>query len=315
MIIRPYRPPDDEALMALERLCPRGAPHAFVHYRRRFVDRAALFNEHLVLVVEGDGGEIVAAVASGIKETHAGGQPLRLGYLFDVRVAPAARRQGLALTLLRALEEALVAQGCDGAYAHVVSSNLPSVRLFATLGYEQRRPLHFLSFEPAPAAEGAAPLRDLPPLAGEALGPYPSYDLFVRDVAAAVRPYGLERWAREAGAASLSLFDQSQLFQQVPADAPWPTPEEIARRGSHWRLFHPLGAPDALAALLATLRARAAAAQVSQLSLLVDPGSALAPCFHEQATAVREYTVMTRPFHAGWDGTIHSPFYCDPREL
>ncbi len=46
MIIRPYMPEDDDALLHLERLSSRGFPKPFVHFRRRFMDRAELYSHY-----------------------------------------------------------------------------------------------------------------------------------------------------------------------------------------------------------------------------------------------------------------------------
>ena len=75
MHIRDYRPEDDPALMILERLSPRGC-RAVVHYRQRFIDRAALspsITYWSLKTMAGDG-----CVAAGLKQTHVGGRAVRL---------------------------------------------------------------------------------------------------------------------------------------------------------------------------------------------------------------------------------------------
>jgi ribosomal protein S18 acetylase RimI-like enzyme len=314
--IRPYQVEDDPALMMLERQCPRGEPEPFVHYRRRFVERAELFREHFVLVIETK-ETIVAVAAAAIKETQIHGHPIRLAYIFDVRVSPAFRRNGLAQTLIESLEGDLQGMGCQGSYAHIVATNRPSMNLFTRLGYTRQRQLRYLTYQPLPLFLSAPipvernPCPDLP----EIIQHYSGHDLFVDDVSASVQPHDFERWVAHQDHATISLYDQSQLFQQIPAAAPWPTPEEMARRGRHWRLFHPLGPPATLEALFATIRDEAVGANVNKLTMLADAQDPIPAFFYAETDDQREYVVVTRPFTPPWDGTFGPHFYCDTREL
>jgi ribosomal protein S18 acetylase RimI-like enzyme len=319
MRTRWYTEDDDPALMQLERQCPRGAPAPFVHYRKRFIDRAAIFKEYGLLLVE-DQGEIIACAAAVIKDTHVKRQPVRLAYIFDVRVAPKMRRQGLAFTLLTHLEQELLDTfRCDGAYAHIVATNLPSVRLFDTLGYQRRRQLRLLTYSPFPLIE-QPPLphfRTDTPRGNVYTSRFGHYDTWVNDTACALIPYGFEEWLYEDHQrhASFCLYRQSQLFQQIPADAPWPTPEDMMRRGQHWRLFHPYGDSATLEHLFATLRDRAVSENINKLSLLADAEDPIPAFFYAEAQTQREYVIMTTSYSHRWDGTFGQRFYCDPREL
>lgn len=315
MIIRPYIEADDPALMALERQCPRGEPNSFVHYRRRFVDRAALFSDFYLLLIESQ-NDIVAVASAGIKESQVRGQALRLGYIFDVRVSPSMRRMGLAATLVESLEEDLQSMGCDGCYAHIVATNVASLRLFTGMGYERRRQLRYLTYQPMPLLIGE-PIevqRHPTPDCERVNTHYQRYDLFVDDVSNAVLEYDFERW-ESAAAATISLYDQSQVFQQTPYDAPWPTPEEIARRGRHWRLFHPIGEPEPLHALFEAVRDQAVTENIDKLTMLVDAEDPLPAFFYAETSDQREYVVVTRSFSDKWDGTFGPRLYCDTREL
>lgn len=316
MKIRAYTADDDAALMALERQCPRGAPTPFVHFRHRFAERAEIFGQWRLLVIEARGA-LVAAAAAAIKATQVRGEPRPLGYIFDVRVAPDYRRHGLAKTLIEHLEADLLAAGCVGAYAHIVATNRPSTTLFATLGYERSRQIRYLTFPPTPLLV-EAPVRIVrrpTPCLDEIRRHYGDHDLFVDDVAAAVAPYGLEQWQAMGAGASLCLYDQSRIFFQTPADAPWPTAAQVARRGRHWRLFHLLGSHEALHDLFITLRDEAVSARVDTLSLIVDTHEPMPPFIYTEAATQREYLVYSRAFGLAWDGTFGAALYCDPREL
>src|ERR1700690_2405957 len=104
MRIRPYRPADDPALMAIEYRSPRGASDPFVHYRRRFADRAALFAECQLFVLEID-RRIAGCGAVALKSTQVSREPVMLGYVFDLRIDVDMRRQGLGKRLVRHVEE------------------------------------------------------------------------------------------------------------------------------------------------------------------------------------------------------------------
>ncbi|MBA3532606.1 MAG: GNAT family N-acetyltransferase [Ardenticatenales bacterium] len=316
MIIRPYVEADDPALMVLERQCPRGDPDPFVHYRRRFVDRAALFTEYYLLLIESQ-GTIVAVAAASIKNSTIKGQSMRIGYIFDVRVSPAMRRQGLAATLVEGLEADLQSMGCEGVYAHVVATNVASLRLFTNLGYTRQRQLRFLTYQPMPlfTSDPVPVLRHRAPPYDEIAYHHREHDLFVEDVAPSLVPFDFECWESQEGSASISLFDQSQVFQQVPIDAPWPTPEEIARRGRHWRLFHPFGNAADLQPLFDTIRDQAVSENINKLTMLVDVEDPLPSFIYAETTDQREYVALTRPFDPKWDGTFGPKFYCDTREL
>jgi GNAT superfamily N-acetyltransferase len=305
--------------MALERQCPRGEPRPFVHYRRRFADRAALFSEHFVLLIEAK-EEAIAVASIGIKKTDVKGNALRVAYIFDVRVAPHRRRQGLASVLLESIEEELIELGCDGAYAHIVSTNKASLRLFVGLGYQRRRQMRYLTYQPFPLmmdepvsltrlslAQSRQHKAELNPQK------YAHYDLFDASVPNLVTAYDFEHW--QSPSASLNLFDQNQVFQQYPADLPWPTPREVRRRGGHWRIFHPEGDAKALEALFKTMRDQAIVEKINKISMLVDAEEPIPSFFFAETSSQRTYIIVTHSFTSRWDGGFGKLVYCDPREL
>ena len=320
MRTRWYTEADDPALMHLERQCPRGEPSPFVHYRKRFIDRAAIFNQYCLLLVE-EASEVMACAAAVIKDTRVRGQPVRLAYIFDVRVAPKMRRQGLAFTLLTHLEQELLTNfHCDGAYAHIVATNQASVRLFEALGYHRRRQLRLLTYSPYPLlnTQTLRYWRSSVPRGDLYAARYGTYDGWVNDAACALQPFGFEEWqygSSRNSNSSLCLYRQSQLFQQIPADAPWPTAEEMAQRGQHWRVFHPFGTPETLAQLFAALRDAAVSANVNRISFLADAEEPIPTFFYAESQTQREYVVMTSSYSHRWDGTFGRTFYCDTREL
>jgi ribosomal protein S18 acetylase RimI-like enzyme len=325
MQIRYYHPEDDPALMQFERLSPRGLPEPFVHFRRRFIDRAALFPDHQMLVVD-DGGVVVGCIAIAVKRTQVGGRPVSLGYIFDVRTHPNVRRRGIGTRMLQAAEDYMVDRGVDGAYGHIVTSNVGSLRLFGNLGYERTRQLILLTFQPYPMME-------VPDFMPRHTGDYTvdhdlveavhsSRDMYVPDVADAVHDFGYERWSLDMGGsqfAGFSLFDQSYVFQQWPAAAPFPTEEELRTiSNASLRLFNEVGAhsPTLLQAIFDTLRDNAVADSVSKLSLLLDRMDRVPTFLFAEASRQMDYWLAFKSLNPEWTPEWQDgPIYIDTREL
>jgi ribosomal protein S18 acetylase RimI-like enzyme len=325
MHIRYYKPEDDPALMRLERLCPRGLPEPFVHYRRRFIDRAALFSDHQLLVAEHE-GVIVGTVAIAVKRTHVGNRPVSLGYVFDVRTDPAVRRQGIGQTLVEAVHDYLIGRGVDGAYGHIEASNVASLKLFAKMGYERVRQLMILSFQPFPMID----VPDYMPRVYDdhtvdhdvVMAVHSTRDLFVPDVAERVKDYRYEHWLIDLGAprfAGVSIFDQSYVFQQWPAHEPFPTEEEMRKQGKKsLRLFNEFGGhnPALLEALFMVLRDQAVVDGVSKLTILIDRMDRVPAFFFSESYKQMEYWMVFRSLDPDWIPEWQdAPVYVDAREL
>ncbi|MBN1965395.1 MAG: GNAT family N-acetyltransferase [Anaerolineae bacterium] len=325
MHIRPYYPNDDPALMELERLSPRGLPEPFVHYRRRFIDRAAIFADHEMLVAEND-GTVIGGVGLCVKHTHIGGQPVTLGYVFDVRTHPQMRRRGLGTALLEAVDAYLIERGVDGAYGHIVTSNVASLRLFEKLDYQRMRQVMLLTYQPYPTFDAPEWMpkhveeydadRDLV----EAI--HSSRDLYVPDVAEHVKDFGFQRWSLDMGGAQvagMSLFDQSYVFQQWPADQPFPTEEEMQTRANKsLRLFDEIGTHSAtlLQSIFDTLRDLAVNDNVSKLTLLIDRMDRIPVFLYSEAYKQMEYWMVFKSLVPGWiPAWQDAPIYMDAREL
>lgn len=325
MHIRYYHPDDDPALMQLERLSPRGLPEPFVHFRRRFIDRAALFADHQMLVAEHE-CRIVGCVAIAVKRTHIGGRPVSLGYVFDLRAHPQVRRQGIGSALVVAVDDYLIEREIDGVYALIVASNMPSLRLFDKLGYQRLRQMILLSFQPYPAVDFPEYLprhtddfttdHDLI----EAV--HSGRDLYVPDVAARVKDYGFERWTVDIGDAQfagLSVFDQSYVFQQWPADRPFPTEDELRTQGNKsLRFFDEVGIhnPVLLRAIFDTLRDAAVADSVSKLTLLLDRQDRVPIFLFDEADRQIDYWLSFKSLNPAWVPEWQDrPVYVDTRDL
>lgn len=325
MRIRYYHPEDDPELMELERLSPRGLPEPFVHYRRRFIDRAAIFADHQLLVAEHDGA-VIGCIAISVKRTQVGGRPVSLGYAFDARTHPDFRRHGVGTALVEAVDEYLAGREVDGVYGHIEASNVPSLRLFAKMGYERVRQLLMLFYQPYPAY-------DFPDIMPRHLGDpvldhdlveavHSTRDLYVSDVAERVKDFGFERWTVDLGGgkfAGMSLFDQSYVFQQWPAHLPFPTEEEMQEHDNKsLRLFDEIGNhnPNLLKMVFDIVRDLAVSENVNKLTLLLDRMDPVPSFLFSEAYKQMDYWMVFKPLNPDWvpewqDG----PIYTDSREL
>ncbi|NDJ78903.1 MAG: GNAT family N-acetyltransferase [Chloroflexi bacterium] len=325
MHIRYYHPEDDPALMALERLCPRGLPEPFVHYRRRFIDRAALFSDHQLLVAEHE-DRVVGVAAVCVKRTHIGDDPVSLGYVFDVRTDPEVRRQGIGWSLVAAIDGYLKAREVDGVYAHIVVSNVPSLKLFDKLGYERVRQVMLLVYQPFPAFDFPEYMpRHVNDIACDqdlVRAVHSGRDLYVPNVAKRVKDFGFERWSVDMGDAQfagISLFDQSYVFQQWPAHLPFPSEEEMRERGEKsLRLFDEVGihSPDMLRSLFDNLRDMAVTDNVSKLTLLLDRMDKVPQFMFSEAHNQMDYWMVFKSLREDWKPKWQDqPMYVDAREL
>ena len=105
-----------------------------VFARRRSFDRAVtLLVDPLPDAPETD--LPAAAVTVATKRVRVAGTWLTAGYVFDLAVAPTARRRGLGARLLDAAERWARDQDAALLYAHVVAENEPSRGVFERAGY------------------------------------------------------------------------------------------------------------------------------------------------------------------------------------
>jgi ribosomal protein S18 acetylase RimI-like enzyme len=84
-------------------------------------------NRDVVLVAEGDDGEILGFAATWIEEDGS-------GYIDNLHVRSSARSQGLGRELLRETADQLLRNGIPSGYLHVVASNQRARSLYVRLG-------------------------------------------------------------------------------------------------------------------------------------------------------------------------------------
>lgn len=123
LVVRPYQPCDEEAVVALWRVCnlivPWNDPYADI--RRKLQAQPELF---LVGTLD---GQLVSTVMAGY-EGHR-------GWINYLAVAPDRQRQGIGRRMMQAAEARLRALGCPKINLQVRSSNLGVIAFYRKIGF------------------------------------------------------------------------------------------------------------------------------------------------------------------------------------
>jgi len=154
--VREARPEENDGLIALDAACSMGEAVALRFDRSPdFFARAAVYERAIVLVAE-VAGRLVGVAAAAIKVLRVGGIVGPWAYLFDLRVAPEARRRGVASAVGDALRARLRAAGVARTYSLVLSDNAPSLAFVSGRGSEVVRTCR-IAFIGLPAEESGGP--------------------------------------------------------------------------------------------------------------------------------------------------------------
>ncbi|CAM0871648.1 unnamed protein product [Alopecurus aequalis] len=151
--IRKYDPSRDRAATeAVDGECEVGSPGGMSLHADLLGDPVARIRNspaYLMLVAEtsGPGGRRIVGIIRGTVKSVATGKSCpgapafaSVGYILGLRVLPSHRRKGIALLLVRWLEQWFAMRGAEYAYMATDRSNEPSVRLFtARCGYHKFR--------------------------------------------------------------------------------------------------------------------------------------------------------------------------------
>lgn len=125
MIIRPYQPLDEEAVIQLWQRCELTRPW---NDPRKDIARKLSVQPELFLVGVEDGAIVATAMA---------GFDGHRGWINYLAVAPERQRQGHGRQLMRAVEDALLAVGCPKLNLQVRAGNAKAVAFYEALGYGQ----------------------------------------------------------------------------------------------------------------------------------------------------------------------------------
>ena len=123
MLIRPYQPTDEPAVIALWRACDLTRPWNDPH---EDIARKLTVQPHLFLVGEVE-NEVMATLMAGY-EGHR-------GWLNYLAVAPAFQRQGHGRALVEAAESGLAALGCPKINLQIRATNHDVIAFYRSLGF------------------------------------------------------------------------------------------------------------------------------------------------------------------------------------
>lgn len=322
MLIRPYQPEDDPHLIALERQSPRGFPKPFVHFRKRFIQRAEMYRHRLTLVAV-DSNRIIGVSSIIVKDTLIEGDPAKIAYSFDTRVHPDYRRMGVGHAMVEEKLRWAKAEGAIGVYSFIVTTNQASLGMVSKSGYEKCRLVLYLDYRPQPLFEPhylTAQCSNEPFDHDLIDVTYSDRNLFVPDVAERVKDYDFQRWYiddADYGYAALSVYNQAHVYSQISTEAPWPTTaEQIERLGRNLQIFDVIGTENngLMEILFDWLRDDAVSNNVNKLTWITDRLEHVPPALLDQAHQ-KDYWLMFSSFYSDWTPDWTNLVYLDPRDV
>lgn len=140
-----YEPWMSNSALALENSSQRNKTFwGLVQYMKlnpvEYSYKSKKFKDNIILVaeepVEGVAhGRICGVVNLGIKTVKIGKRPVKMGYLFDLRVDTDYQGDGIGFTLSDELEKMARTKGCEAIYLSVNSNNGQAIKLYHKMGY------------------------------------------------------------------------------------------------------------------------------------------------------------------------------------
>jgi ribosomal protein S18 acetylase RimI-like enzyme len=125
--IVPYTVEDNEAALSLEEQCVQGKSLLLRFRRPTFHACSEVYDKYSILCAK-VGQTLIGIIAWTLKSSRFRGEMIRAAYLYDLRVHPDHRRQGVATRLVRAaLEE--IGQEADCIYTLIAGQNLSALGL------------------------------------------------------------------------------------------------------------------------------------------------------------------------------------------
>jgi ribosomal protein S18 acetylase RimI-like enzyme len=125
LFIRPYRPADEEAVIALWKSCGLTVPHNNPH---KDIQRKLGVNPEWFLIGE-ENGVVVSSCMVGY-EGHR-------GWINYLAVAPSSQRRGIATQMMEEAECLLREAGCPKINLQIRSSNAEVIRFYESMGFKQ----------------------------------------------------------------------------------------------------------------------------------------------------------------------------------
>jgi ribosomal protein S18 acetylase RimI-like enzyme len=136
MDVRDYRPSDDEQREELQLRYPVAPGASACRRFRRLVAHAEMYDHSRTFVAEHE-GKVVGIISAALKCVYLQGEPSRVGYLFDLRVSPGARGQGVGSALYAHAESVMRSDGAAATYSIIMAANTLIIPLTRRFGLAQ----------------------------------------------------------------------------------------------------------------------------------------------------------------------------------
>jgi GNAT superfamily N-acetyltransferase len=215
---RPYRPEDSGAALELERRSAQGESFRLRFDRPWFHRRAENFDRWR-LVTAWVSDRLVGIAGGALKSATWRGEPTQAIYIFDIRVAPEARRGKIGQRLIGELANWAAPEASFG-YGYAVADNAASLAMTREwIGAEIGPACSFLVYPTYKAALPTKPAEEADPamvhkahLAAE--GPF---DLYSDPTPAFASPafVGSWRWSADKSEAGCSAWSNAEIFAEV----------------------------------------------------------------------------------------------------
>lgn len=128
---------EDDTSRSLESMLPPEAARKMAQEgTRRFLPDGLATEGHRLLVAIDDAEQVLGHAWLGLTEPRTGVRDT--AWLYDIRVAPEYRRQGIARTMLAGLEKMAADAGARRLALNVFGANHAAIALYASTGYAVR---------------------------------------------------------------------------------------------------------------------------------------------------------------------------------
>jgi len=119
--IAPYKSNDNEAAIALEKICPQGNIIKLRFVRPSFQRRSEVYDKSIIMCAKCD-GRLVGIAAGALKNITFRGKAIQVFYGYDLRIHPDFRKFGLARKLSEAVKN-YFPERIDSYYTYVAGQN------------------------------------------------------------------------------------------------------------------------------------------------------------------------------------------------
>ena len=127
--IVPYGPTYDEAVQKLEASIVQGKQVKLKIIKDHFLDRSLAFETYFPCVAIGENGQVVGTSVGAYTDLIINGQQFKSGFVFDVKVHPAYRNNGIGRMVTSYYKALFTKEGLDKNFTTLKLSNTPVVKM------------------------------------------------------------------------------------------------------------------------------------------------------------------------------------------